>query len=102
MYPRYIAYNKLQFWSASMPGFTTMMLVTPIRTAARALAASALLLISPVAVLAAATSLTPGYVGTYVARVAKTAPSMTVSLGSDGTATVTGDLGKGSITSFGS
>ena len=27
---------------------------------------------------------------------------MTVSLGTDGTATVTGDLGKGSITSFGS
>jgi hypothetical protein len=39
--------------------------------------------------------------GAYMARVAKTAPSMTVSLGEDGTATVTGDPGTGSFTSFG-
>ena len=36
-----------------------------------------------------------------MARVDKKAPSMTVSLGVDGTATVTEDPGTGSITSFG-
>ncbi len=66
------------------------------------LTASTLLLASPLAVLAADTNVRPAIVGVYFARVAKTAPSMTVSLGADGTATVTGDLGKGSITSFGS
>jgi hypothetical protein len=85
-----------------MPGLKRMFLVKPIQTAARTVAASALLLVSPVAALAATTTLSPGFVGVYIARVAKSAPSMTVSLGSDGTATVTGDLGKGSITSFGS
>lgn len=68
----------------------------------RGLVAHALLLLTPAVVFAGNTHQTSGLAGIYVARVAKTAPSMTVSLGPDGTATVTGDLGKGSITSFGS
>jgi hypothetical protein len=67
----------------------------------RGLFAHALLWMSPIAVLAANTTKSADFAGIYVARVAKAAPSMTVSLGADGTATVTGDLGKGSITSFG-
>jgi hypothetical protein len=85
-----------------MPGAKMTVLVKPFQSALRGLVASALLLLSPLAALADHTNINPGYVGVYVARVAKTAPSMTVSLGADGTATVTGDLGKGSITSFGS
>ena len=68
----------------------------------RALVTSTLLLGAPLAVMAGNTNVPANFAGVYVARVAKTAPSMTVSLGADGTATVTGDLGKGSITSFGS
>jgi hypothetical protein len=88
-----------------MPGEKTTILAKPSMAALRALrafASSTLLLLAPVAVFAANTTTPPTLAGIYVARVAKTAPSMTVSLGEDGTATVTGDLGKGSITSFGS
>ena len=67
-----------------------------------ALFASALLLLAPAAALAGNADPASTFAGVYVARVDKTAPSMTVSLGPDGTATVTGDLGKGSVTSFGS
>jgi len=78
------------------------LLVKPAQSFLRVLFAHALLFLSPVAVFAGNTHATSSFAGIYVARVAKTAPSMTVSLGADGTATVTGDLGKGSITSFGS
>lgn len=74
---------------------------TPVRSAIRILVASSLLLLSPLASLAGNTTIHKGLAGIYVARVAKTDPSMTVSLGQDGTATVTGDPGTGSITSFG-
>jgi hypothetical protein len=66
----------------------------------RVLVASATLLISPLGALAG-TDIHPGLAGIYVARVDKKAPSMSVSLGVDGTATVTEDPGTGSITSFG-
>ena len=82
-----------------MPGAKLTVFARPIQSAVRALVASAIMLVSPIAVLASNNS--GSLAGVYVARVAKTAPSMTVSLGPDGTATVTGDLGKGSITSFG-
>jgi hypothetical protein len=68
----------------------------------RAVVAGTALLAAPLAALAGDRNVPAGFAGIYVARVAKTAPSMTVSLGTDGTATVTGDLGNGSITSFGS
>jgi hypothetical protein len=73
----------------------------PVNSALRMLLASAVLALSPLAALADSPTIHPSFAGVYVARVAKTAPSMTVSLGPDGTATVTGDLGNGSITSFG-
>ena len=82
-----------------MPGAKMIVLARPFQSAVRALVASAMVLVSPLALMARNTS--TSLTGVYVARVAKTAPSMTVSLGADGTATVTGDLGKGSITSFG-
>jgi hypothetical protein len=71
------------------------------KTALRVVAASVMLLISPLAALAGNTNIHPGLAGIYVARVDKKAPSMSVSLGVDGTATVTEDPGTGSITSFG-
>ena len=71
------------------------------KTALRVLTAGAMLLISPLAALASDTNIHPGFAGIYVARVDKKAPSMSVSLGVDGTATVTEDPGTGSITSFG-
>jgi hypothetical protein len=85
-----------------MPCDKMILLEKPANFARRFLVASALLLLSPLGALAGNTTVPPGLAGVYVARVPKTAPSMTVSLGADGTATVTGDLGKGSITSFGS
>jgi hypothetical protein len=85
-----------------MPCDNIVLLEKPAKSALRVLVASAMALFAPLAALAGNTTITPGLAGIYVARVAKTAPSMTVSLGKDGTATVTGDLGNGSITSFGS
>ncbi len=73
----------------------------PVSSSLRVFVASAMLLLSPLASLAGTTNIPKGLAGIYVARVAKTAPSMSVSLGQDGTATVTGDPGTGSITSFG-
>ena len=61
------------------------------KIALRVLTASAMLLISPLAALAGDTNIDPGFAGIYVARVDKKAPSMSVSLGVDGTATVTED-----------
>ena len=85
-----------------MPGDKMIILAKPSMAALRALVAGTMLMLAPLGVLAENTTIRPALAGIYVARVPKTAPSMTVSLGADGTATVTGDLGKGSITSFGS
>jgi hypothetical protein len=85
----------------TMPCDLMRFLEKPVTSALRVLVASATLLLSPLAVLAGNTDTHPGFAGVYVARVAKAAPSMTVSLGKDGTATVTEDPGTGSITSFG-
>lgn len=84
-----------------MPCDLMRVLEKPITSTLRVLVASATLL-APLAALAGNVNTHPGFAGVYVARVAKTAPSMSVSLGEDGTATVTGDPGTGSITSFGS
>jgi len=73
----------------------------PFTSALRVLVASATLLITPLAAFAGNTDIHPRLAGIYVARVDKKAPSMSVSLGVDGTATVTEDPGTGSITSFG-
>jgi hypothetical protein len=75
--------------------------VKPFTSVLRLLVASATLLISPVVALAGNTDTHPGFAGIYVARVDKKAPSMGVSLGVDGTATVTEDPGTGAMTSFG-
>jgi hypothetical protein len=80
-----------------MPCDLTRVFGKPFTSVVRVLVASATLLISPLAALAANT----GFAGIYVARVDKKAPSMSVSLGVDGTATVTEDPGTGSVTSFG-
>ncbi len=85
-----------------MPYDNSVLPEKPAKSALRVLIAGALVLFAPLAALAGNTSVTSGLAGIYVARVAKTAPSMTVSLGEDGTATVTGDLGNGAVTSFGS
>ena len=85
----------------TMPCDLMRVLEKPITSALRVLVASATLLVSPLAALAGNVDVHPGFAGIYVARVAKTAPSMSVSLGADGTATVTEDPGTGSITSFG-
>ena len=67
----------------------------------RVLLAGAMLSISPVAALAASTNIHASFAGIYVTRAPKTAPSMSVSLGADGSATVTQDPGQGSTTLFG-
>jgi hypothetical protein len=69
--------------------------------ALRALLAGALLSFSPVAALAANAHIHASFAGIYVTRAPKTAPSMSVSLGPDGSATVTQDPGQGSTTYFG-
>ncbi len=73
----------------------------PFTSVLRVLVASATLLITPLAAFAGDTDIHPKLAGVYVARVDKKAPSMSVSLGVDGTATVTEDPGTGSTTSFG-
>src|ERR1700678_2867138 len=84
-----------------MPWDLTRVFGKPFTSVVRVVVASATLLSSPLAVLAATTDIHPGFDGIYVARVDKKAPSMSVSLGVDGTATVSEDPGTGSITSFG-
>jgi len=51
--------------------------------------------------LAADTHIHASFVGVYVTRAPKTSPTMSVSLGADGSATVTQDPGQGSSTYFG-
>jgi uncharacterized protein (DUF58 family) len=70
-------------------------------TALRLLLAGAMLSLSPLAVLAENTHIHASFVGVYVTRAPKTAPTMSVSLGADGSATVTQDPGQGSTTLFG-
>jgi hypothetical protein len=67
----------------------------------RILLASAMLSLSPLAALAGKSTSHSALAGAYITRAPKTAPTMSVSLGEDGTATVTQDPGQGSITSFG-
>ena len=67
----------------------------------RILLAGAIVSLSPMAAFASNSPNPPRLVGTYITRAPKTEPTMSVSLGEDGTATVTQDAGQGSITSFG-
>ncbi len=69
--------------------------------ALRVLLAGAMLSISPLAALAADAHIHASFAGVYVTRAPKTAPTMSVSLGEDGSATVTQDPGHGSTTLFG-
>jgi hypothetical protein len=62
------------------------------------------LLLSPMAALSSSTSVHSKFVGVYRSHPgdgAKAGPSMNLSLGSDGTATLTEDPGTGTITLFG-
>lgn len=59
----------------------------------------ALLLLSPLAGFS--DNISAKVAGTYFSRTGKAAPSISVSLGEDGTATVTEDPGKGCVTLFG-
>jgi hypothetical protein len=70
-------------------------------TALRLLLAGAMLSLAPLAALAANPNIHASFVGVYVTRAPKTAPTMSVSLGADGSATVTQDPGQGSTTMFG-
>jgi hypothetical protein len=69
--------------------------------ALRVLLAGAMVSISPVVALAANSHIHASFAGIYVTRAPKTAPTMSVSLGADGSATVTQDPGQGSSTFFG-
>ena len=69
-------------------------------TALRLLLAGAMLSLSPLAAKADS-NIHASFVGVYVTRAPKTAPTMSVSLGADGSATVTQDPGQGSTTLFG-
>jgi hypothetical protein len=69
--------------------------------ALRVLLAGAMLSLSPLAALAADAHIHASFAGVYVTRAPKTAPTMSVSLGEDGSATVTQDPGLGSTTLFG-
>jgi hypothetical protein len=60
-----------------------------------------MLSLSPLPALAANTHIHASLAGVYVTRAPKTAPTMSVSLGADGSATVTQDPGQGSTTLFG-
>jgi hypothetical protein len=67
-------------------------------------AACALWLLAPAAVLSASTTTHSKFVGTYLSHPgddAQAGPSMNLSLGADGTATVTEDPGNGTTTLFG-
>jgi hypothetical protein len=59
--------------------------------------AGALLSLSPLAAMA----INHDFAGMYLTRLPKNAPTMSVSLGPDGSATVTQDPGQGSMTYFG-
>lgn len=69
--------------------------------ALRILLAGAMLPLSSLAAVAADAHIHAGFAGIYVTRAPKAAPSMSVSLGADGSATVTQDPGQGSTTYFG-
>lgn len=67
----------------------------------RSLASAALLLFAPAA-FALAGPFSSGLVGAYQSHQGKKGPSIDVSLGGDGSATVTEDAGSGEVTLFGS
>ena len=69
--------------------------------ALRILLAGVVLSSSPLAAVAATANIHANFAGIYVTRLPKTDPSMSVSLGADGSATVTQDPGQGSTTYFG-
>jgi hypothetical protein len=82
-----------------MPCNATRTLEKSATKALRVLLAAAIL--SPLAVLADNTHNHASFAGIYITRAPKMAPSMSVSLGEDGSATVTEDPGQGSMTLFG-
>ena len=63
--------------------------------------AGTMLFLSPLAALSSSTTPHSGCAGIYLSHASKTAPSMSLSLGADGTATITEDIGKGATTFFG-
>jgi hypothetical protein len=69
-------------------------------SALRVVVAGALLSMMPAAFAAGAVN-NHSIAGMYLTRLPKTEPTMSVSLGADGTATVTQDAGQGSSTYFG-
>jgi uncharacterized protein (DUF58 family) len=85
-----------------MPCLEMKILGKSATSALRVLLAGVMVSISPVVALAADTHIHAAFAGIYVTRAPKTAPTMSVSLGVDGTATVTQDPGNGSSTFFGS
>jgi hypothetical protein len=84
-----------------MPCVAIKVLEKSATSALRVLLAGVMVSISPVAALAGNSQIHASFAGIYVTRAPKTAPSMSVSLGADGTATVTQDPGQGSTTWLG-
>jgi hypothetical protein len=84
-----------------MPCVAIKVLEKSATSALRVLLAGVMVSISPVVALAADSHIHASFAGIYVTRAPKTAPSMSVSLGADGSATVTQDPGQGSTTWFG-
>ena len=84
-----------------MPCVAMKVLEKSATSALRVLLAGVMVSISPVAALAADGHIHASFAGIYVTRAPKTAPTMSVSLGADGSATVTQDPGQGSSTWFG-
>jgi hypothetical protein len=63
--------------------------------------AGTMLLLSSLAAFSDSAGAHSKFAGSYVSKMDKPVPSMTLSLGEDGTATVTEDAGKGALTHFG-
>jgi hypothetical protein len=91
----------LWFWSADFMPCLTINRLKGKASALRVVVAAALLAVSPLAALAGTENVNHTFAGIYVTRLPKNAPSMSVSLGPDGSATVTQDPGQGSTTYFG-
>jgi hypothetical protein len=84
-----------------MPCVAIKVLEKSATSALRVLVAGVMVSISPVVALAADSHIHASFAGIYITRAPKTAPTMSVSLGTDGSATVTQDPGQGSTTWFG-
>jgi len=63
--------------------------------------AGAMLFLSPLAAISSSTNGHSQFAGSYISDESKATPSMSVSLGADGAATITEDAGKGAATLFG-